>query len=503
MAERYAYDLTREEWEEYLSGVPKYRAGQIYDALHKGIPFDKINVPKELKERIKAEFRVELPEVVKELKSKDGTTKFLLKLHDGEMIECVLLRQDYGNTVCISTQVGCKMNCAFCASGADGFVRDLSAGEMLSQVLMVGKVTNVVLMGSGEPFDNFDNVVKFLRLTDVGARHISLSTAGIVPKIREFADLGLQVNRCISLHAPTDEIRQRIMPVSKKWRVNELIEAAKYFFEKTRRRVIFEYALIDGVNCEVEHAVALAKLVKGFPSHVNLINLNSTGGEYRAPCREVAKQFMDALIKAGASCTMRKSKGEDIMAACGQLKRQVGSEAKSEIQIRKTTLDDVEHIVKLGNAVWRSAYAHILPKKVFDEKDAKVDERIKQAKEIGVNTNDRIDLVAVCGDKIVAFVTGTVVSGYDRYKEMDYADLMAIYVDPECQHAGLGRILFDKVVAFFKEQKRKHMVIGVLKENTQALKAYEKWGGKLDTYEMPFTRSGFTTTEVFYIFDLN
>jgi 23S rRNA (adenine2503-C2)-methyltransferase len=346
MGAKYVFDLTKFEWEKYLADEPKYRAGQIYDALHKGIAFDKINVPKELKEKIKAEFKTELPEIVKEQKSKDGTTKFLLRLYDGEMIECVLLKQDYGNTVCVSTQVGCKMACAFCASGADGFVRNLSAGEMLAQVVIARsacttkqsndeKVTNIVLMGSGEPFDNFDEVTKFLRLTDVGARHISLSTAGIVPKIKEFADLGLQVNLCISLHAPTDEIRQRIMPVAKKWHIKELIDAAKYFFDKTRRRVIFEYSLIDGINCEPEHAVALAKLIKGFPSHVNLILLNhiprqsddchpfilkGNGGEYRPPCREVAKQFMDTLIKAGASCTMRKSKGEDIMAACGQLR---------------------------------------------------------------------------------------------------------------------------------------------------------------------------------------
>ena len=335
MGEKYAYDLTAEEWAEYLKDEPKYRAEQIYTALHKGISFEKINIPKSLKEKTSADFVTALPEIVNELKSKDGTTKFLLKLRDDELIECVLLKQDYGNTVCISTQVGCKMGCAFCASGADGFVRNLTAGEMLVQVLIASLrggqsstkqsskgVTNIVLMGSGEPFDNFDNVVKFLNLTEVGARHISLSTAGIVPKIKDFADLGLQVNLCISLHAPTDEIRQQIMPIAKKWPIKDLIDAAKYFFEKTRRRVIFEYSLIEGVNCDVEHAVQLAKLVKGFPSHVNLINLNSTGGKYRAPDKQTAMKFMDTLIKSGASCTMRKSKGEDIAAACGQLKRQ-------------------------------------------------------------------------------------------------------------------------------------------------------------------------------------
>jgi 23S rRNA (adenine2503-C2)-methyltransferase len=353
---KYVYDLSYEDWVNYLSTPdgPKYRAQQVFDALHKGIPFSKINIPSFLKGKIKAEYYTELPDVVSELKSKDGTVKFLLRLMDGNLIECVLLKQDYGSTVCISTQVGCKMGCHFCASGADGFVRDLSAGEMLAQFLVARRsmmdmskvnecvgavypITNIVLMGSGEPLDNFDNVVKFLGIAPVGARHISLSTAGVVPRIRDFADLGLQVNLCISLHAPTDEVRQQIMPIAKKWSVKELIDSAKYFFEKTRRRVIFEYSLIDGVNCSPEQAVQLAKLVRGFPSHINLINLNSAGpfaiassGEpssqrrtLKPPSREVAKAFMDALIKAGASCTMRKSRGDDIMAACGQLKGKV------------------------------------------------------------------------------------------------------------------------------------------------------------------------------------
>jgi len=296
----------------------------------------------------------DLPTVEKELTSKDGTKKFLLKLSDGALIECVLLTQDYGNTACISSQVGCKMCCAFCASGADGFVRDLTAQEMLAQVESLraqakqshGNITNVVLMGSGEPFDNFDNTVEFLKLTDVGARHISVSTVGIPEKIKRFADLGLQVNLCISLHAPNDEVRRKIMPVAKKYSVKEIIDAARYFFNKTKRRVIFEYALIDGMgrgrgdnagdknigkdirdvrddcsNCMEEHARELVRLLKGagFASHVNLINLNANGN-LKPPTREVAMKFMDALIKGGISCTMRKSKGSDIAGACGQLR---------------------------------------------------------------------------------------------------------------------------------------------------------------------------------------
>jgi len=241
--------------------------------------------------------------------------------------------------VCISTQVGCKMGCGFCASGADGFVRNLSAGEMLAQVLIARRsaakgsptkaqsrpephATNVVLMGSGEPFDNYDNVVKFLQLVPLGARHISVSTLGIIPKIKEFADLGLQVNLCISLHAPTDEIRTSLMPAVRKWPIKDLIESAQYFFEKTHRRVIFEYSLMEGLNCLPEQAIALAKLVKGFPSHINLINLNNTGGSFKPPDPKTTAAFMDTLLKAGASCTMRKSRGEDIAAACGQLKLQ-------------------------------------------------------------------------------------------------------------------------------------------------------------------------------------
>ena len=317
---------------DYLKSVgePGYRAGQVFAALHNGVAVSDIpNIPKSLRERLAADFCCELPATEQVVTSKDGTKKFLLKTITGDFIECVLLTQDYGRTVCISSQVGCKMGCAFCASGRDGFVRNLSAGEMLAQVLVSarqGRISHIVVMGSGEPFDNYDEVIKFLSLVtaaggiNVGARSISVSTSGIVPKIREFADLGLGVNLCISLHAPNDEIRTGIMPVARKYPIADLLAAAKYFFEKTHRRVIFEYALIDGINTAPEHAVALAKLVKGFPSHVNLINLNATGGALKPPTRETAMKFMDTLIKAGASATMRKSRGSDIAGACGQLK---------------------------------------------------------------------------------------------------------------------------------------------------------------------------------------
>jgi len=316
------YDLTIDELKEYFIkiGQPKYRATQVFEHLHKGtLVHDIPNIPKELREQIAADFCAYFPKIVTTETGSDGTVKHLLELVDGERIECVVLSQDYGKTVCVSTQVGCRMRCAFCASGRDGFVRNLSAGEILSQVILA-KPSRVVLMGSGEPLDNFDNVMKFIELTTIGARNISLSTVGLVDKIRQFADLKTGVNLCISLHAPNDNIRQSLIPMAKKWSIKELIESARYFFEKTGRRVIFEYSLINGINCSPENARELSNLVRGFPTHVNLINLNSTGTDFKAPPREVGLKFMDVLIKSGTSCTMRKSRGSDILAACGQLK---------------------------------------------------------------------------------------------------------------------------------------------------------------------------------------
>jgi len=377
MGARYIYDLNKDELETYLVSIggQKYRAAQIFSALGVGKDFEKINIPKELKEKISADFYTSLPKVVQKYVSRDGTLKFLLELRDKELVETVLLKQDYGNTVCVSSQVGCAMGCKFCASGADGLVRNLSAGEMLAQVLLVAASSaesnsaanvaalsnrsmigthqslHVVIMGSGEPFDNFDNTIKFLRLLscsggiNIGARNISISTSGIVPKIREFADLKLQVNLCISLHAPNDTIRRSIMPVANAYLIADLIPAAKYFFEKTKRRVIFEYSLIDGVNCEVRHAEELAKLLRGFPAHVNLINLNPVAfqpkndleaGDIQGkkalhpPSRAVGLKFMDTLIKSGISCTMRKNRGDDIAAACGQLVARAKNETLNE-----------------------------------------------------------------------------------------------------------------------------------------------------------------------------
>ena len=384
---RNIYDLNPRELEDYFVSIdePKYRAAQVFGELHKGkVIADIPTLPKALRLRLEEKFHTKLPTIVTEQKSKDGTRKFLLEFgtvadraggtegtrlvcgtrksvefdHLGVAqtvldfasvplvppalsakspahVECVLMSQDYGNTVCVSTQVGCRMGCRFCASGASGFVRNLTAGEILAQVLVASsekKVSNIVLMGSGEPLDNFENVARFLCLVthpgglNIGARGISLSTVGLPDGIRAFADLGLGVNLCISLHASNDSVRQRIIPMARTHSIADIMAAVRYFFEKTGRRVIFEYILIDSVNCLPEHAGELAKLLRGFPNHINLINLNHTGRTLEdgtalaPPSKAVAMRFMDALIKQGASCTMRKSRGDDIDAACGQLR---------------------------------------------------------------------------------------------------------------------------------------------------------------------------------------
>lgn len=346
MSVDYLYDFTLDELKATLKplNAPQFRAGQIFSALHQGVPVIEItNIPKDLRAWLTEHFDCNLPEIVTVQTSKDGTKKYLLAYRQTDLIECVLLNQNYGNTLCVSTQVGCRMGCQFCASGKNGLVRSLTAGEILAQVLLINRlnttptargVTNIVLMGSGEPLDNYENVMRFLQLVtaptgiNISARNISLSTSGLVPQIKKFADENTQVNLCISLHAPNDQLRQQIMPVAKRYTIHELVDAAKYYFEKTHRRVIFEYSLMmkDGepFNCAVGQARELANLVRGFPAHINLINLNPLHFDANAvltpPSREVAMAFMDAVIKSGVSCTMRKNKGDDIDGACGQLR---------------------------------------------------------------------------------------------------------------------------------------------------------------------------------------
>lgn len=334
-------DMTRAELTDYLTAnysVKPYVAKQIFGWLIKNRDFDGMtNIAKTLREQLKANCIAVSARIVRTLTSKlDGTQKFLFELYDGNVVEGVLMNYKYGNTLCVSSQVGCRMGCKFCASTLGGLVRNLSAGEILSQVLAVnaldsGKerfVTNVVMMGSGEPLDNFDNVVRFLRLVsasegiNISLRNVSLSTCGIVPKIRELADMDLPVNLTLSLHNAYNEQRKEIMPVTKAYSVEEAVDACRYFFEKTGRRVIIEYTLIDGQNDSYSHALKLSSLLSGMSVHVNVIALNpvkETG--LKGTSERNLQQFLQYLTKLGVSATRRRTMGQDIEGACGQLRR--------------------------------------------------------------------------------------------------------------------------------------------------------------------------------------
>lgn len=337
-------DYSFAELEQLIAdfGEKKFRARQIMDNINLAKPISEFsNISKELKEKLLARFYDFPLKIHTVLEGKDGTKKFAYELCDGNIIEGVLMSYKYGNTLCVSTQVGCRMGCKFCASTLNGLARNLTSGEILTQVLLVnaylgGKkdrnraVTNVVLMGSGEPLDNYDNVVKFIRLVNapeglnISARNISLSTCGIVPNIIRLARENLPIVLTISLHAPNDEIRRQIMPIANKYSVREIIDAAHKYFEITNRRVIFEYALTDGVNNTPECAKELANLVRGFPSHVNLIPLNEVKErELKTVTHKKAEQFANMLEKMGVSVTIRRTIGEDIGGACGQLRNQI------------------------------------------------------------------------------------------------------------------------------------------------------------------------------------
>lgn len=327
------------EWKE-----PRFRAAQIMDWLKKGVrPESMGNIPKSLREKLgELPFGgVSLSETLHS--KKDDTVKMLYELYDGNIVECVLMRYGYGNTLCISTQAGCRMGCAFCASTLNGRVRDLTSGEMLSEVLETEKgfasgegrkrtVTNIVMMGSGEPLDNYENTVRFLKRATaedglrISPRNISLSTCGIVPRIYTLIDDAPHITLCISLHAPNDEIRDRLMPINAKWRMNEVLSAAKAYADATGRRVIFEYALVDGVNSSEECAKQLASRLRGINCHVNLIPLNSVKERsLNGVTREYAHTFEGYLVKRGASATVRRELGTDIEGACGQLRnRRIG-----------------------------------------------------------------------------------------------------------------------------------------------------------------------------------
>lgn len=317
-------------------GEKKFRAGQVFSWLQKGAEsFDEMtNLSKELRTRLQAEFDLTPPQVVrKQVSQKDGTIKYLWRLRDGNCVETVLMRYKYGNTVCVSSEVGCAMGCAFCASTLGGLVRRLTAGEILDQVMFTQKdsgqkISHIVLMGIGEPLDNFGNVMRFLELVNspegmnISMRHISLSTCGLVPKIDELAKRKLQLTLSVSLHAPNDEVRDRIMPVNKAYPSEELLAACRRYYQATSRRISFEYAMIDGVNDRPEDAKELLRRLKGLPAHFNLIPLNRVEESPLKPStRAAVAAFQKTLEEGGVTATVRRTLGGDIDASCGQLRR--------------------------------------------------------------------------------------------------------------------------------------------------------------------------------------
>lgn len=332
-------DLNYSETESLMRSFrqPAFRAKQLFTGLSQGKTVSGISVlPASLKALITERFEDCTIKIVKTLKGADGTEKYLFELADGNIIEGVLMRYKYGNTQCVSTQVGCRMGCKFCASTLGGRVRDLSAGEILAQVLLVnalntqGKtrgVTNIVLMGSGEPLDNYANVVKFLKNVtaaegiNISARNISLSTCGLVDRMYDLAEEGIPVNLTVSLHSTTDEERARTMPIANKWSISQILQACTAYFNKTGRRYIFEYALIQDENCDERHARELIALLKGKPCHVNLIRLNEVKERSLAAADEKrAYRFLSLLQNGGLSATLRRRTGADIGGACGQLR---------------------------------------------------------------------------------------------------------------------------------------------------------------------------------------
>ena len=317
-------------------GLPAFRGKQVYTWLHKGVrSYDEMtNLSKDLRAVLAGKYPIYAPEVVRKQESqKDGTIKYLWKLHDGNCVETVLMRYNYGNTVCISTEVGCRMGCAFCASTIGGLVRRLEPYEMLDEVLFTQidsglPISRIVLMGIGEPLDNFDNVMRFLELVNseegmnISMRHISLSTCGLVPMIDELAKRKLQISLAISLHGPNNEIRSKVMPVNKAYPIEQLLDACRRYFDATGRRIHFEYAMIDGVNDSVDNAKELLRRLKGLPAHFNLIPLNHVEESPLKPSsRAAVATFQKTLEDGGITATVRRTLGGDIDASCGQLRR--------------------------------------------------------------------------------------------------------------------------------------------------------------------------------------
>lgn len=320
----------------FLNSQQNFRAKQIFEWLHnKNVESfdDMTNLSKELRLELKSKSVIKGVKIFKRLNSqKDDTIKYLFSLSDDNIIESVFMSYDYGNTVCISSQVGCRMGCRFCASTINGLVRNLSTGEMLSQIYTIQKdlnkkVSNIVIMGCGEPFDNFDNIIKFIEIINspiglnIGQRHITVSTCGLVQRIYDFADKKLQSTLAISLHAPNNELRQKIMPIAKKYSIDEILQACKYYINTTHRRITFEYSLINGINDSQQCAEQLGKLLRHILCHVNLIAVNEIKeNNYKKSSQKNIDNFVSILNKYGIEATVRKKLGDDIDAACGQLR---------------------------------------------------------------------------------------------------------------------------------------------------------------------------------------
>lgn len=331
------YDLTLDDLKKYFIsiGLKPFRAIQVYEWLYRFHvrSFDLMtNIKKEVIEHLKQDFEIKLYEVVDHQKSADGTEKFLFRLQDGNLIESVLMRHNYGTSICVTSEVGCNMGCAFCASGMKKKLRNLSAGEMVLQLESVyevikEKISHIVVMGIGEPFDNYQNVINFLHIVnephglEIGSRHISVSTCGLVPMIYEYAKEDLQSNLAISLHAPNNEIRDQIMPINKAYRIEELVKAISDYIDQTNRRVTIEYILIDGLNDSIKCANELADLLHGLNVYINLIPYNEVKEKlFKRSKKEQMRKFYDTLKKRSMNVTLRLEQGADIDAACGQLR---------------------------------------------------------------------------------------------------------------------------------------------------------------------------------------
>lgn len=331
-------DFTLEELQDWMkdNNESAFRAKQVISWIYKSV-WDFLlmkNIPQNLKEKLNDNFYIGIPKIEEEFTSKvDGTKKLLLAFEDGNLIESVIMKYKHGNSICISTQVGCRMGCKFCASTVDGRVRNLTSGEILSQILvaqnLIGeRISNVVLMGSGEPLDNYDNVLKFLEVVNaeyglnIGQRHITLSTCGIIPNIYDLADRKLSITLAISLHAFSDEKRREIMPIANKYSIKEILDACAYYIEKTNRRITFEYSLVKDINDSIEDAKSLGKLLSGLLCHVNLIPVNEVReNSFKRSSEEVINIFENTLKSLGIEVTVRREMGSDINAACGQLRR--------------------------------------------------------------------------------------------------------------------------------------------------------------------------------------